>query len=142
MKIEIINGPNLNLLGVRQPEIYGNRSFEDYLAELRLAFAMHELTYFQSNHEGAIIDRIQEIRLEKDALIINPAAYGHTSIAIADALALLDFPIVEVHISDIYQREQFRQHTFTSAYAHKSFVGKGLDGYKYAIEWVIENKIR
>lgn len=142
MKIEIINGPNLNLLGLRQPEIYGNRSFEDYLTELRHEFDCHELYYFQSNHEGAIIDRIQEIREKRQSLIINPAAYGHTSIAIADALAVLDIPIVEVHISDIYKRESYRHHTFSSAYASKSFVGLGLEGYKLGIKWAIENCLK
>ncbi|HLU18047.1 MAG TPA: type II 3-dehydroquinate dehydratase [Edaphocola sp.] len=133
-RIQIINGPNLNMLGKRQPEIYGSRSFEDFLNELRTDFPQLQLSYFQSNHEGAIIDKIQELMQDCDGLIINPAAYGHTSIAIADALAMLAIPIIEVHISDIYEREPFRHHTFTAAYARKQFVGHGLGGYRLAVE--------
>ncbi len=138
MRIQIINGPNLNLLGKRQPEIYGSLSFEDYLDELRSLFSEHEISYFQSNHEGAIIDAIQELMAGgTDALIINPAAYGHTSIAIADALAMLNIPIIEVHISNIYERESFRHHTYSSSAATATIVGKGLEGYRLAIEKLI-----
>lgn len=138
MRIKIINGPNLNMLGKRQPEIYGSLSFEAYFAGLETAFSGHELSYFQSNHEGAIIDTIQEMMAGTyEGLVINPAAYTHTSIAIADALAMLAIPIVEVHISNIYEREAFRQHSFVHAVATETIVGKGLDGYKMAIEFIL-----
>lgn len=134
MKIKIINGPNLNLLGTRQPEIYGSTRFEDYFEELKAAFPDLELHYVQSNHEGVLIDEIQAMIGTYDGLVLNPAAYGHTSIALADALACLDIPVVEVHISDIYQREPYRHHTYTSAYALQMITGKGLAGYREAIE--------
>lgn len=139
MRIKIINGPNLNLLGRRQPEIYGSLSFEAYLATLKSTFSAHEFSYFQSNHEGAIIDEIQEL-LEGtfDGLVINPAAYTHTSIAIADALAMLSIPVVEVHISNIYEREPFRQLSFVQALAALSIVGEGLEGYKMAVEFLLD----
>lgn len=139
MRIKIINGPNLNMLGKRQPEIYGSLSFEAYFATLVTTFSGHELSYFQSNHEGAIIDEIQEMMNGTyDGLVINPAAYTHTSIAIADALAMLSIPIAEVHISNIYERETFRQHSFVHALAAVTIVGKGLDGYKTAIEFLLD----
>lgn len=139
MRIKIINGPNLNLLGRRQPEIYGSLSFEAYLATLQATFGGHELSYFQSNHEGAIIDTIQELMDDTfDGLVINPAAYTHTSIAIADALAMLSIPVVEVHISNIYERESFRQHSFVHPLAAVTIVGKGLEGYKMAIEFLLD----
>lgn len=139
MRIKIINGPNLNMLGKRQPEIYGSLSFEAYFATLATTFSGHELGYFQSNHEGAIIDEIQEMMNGTyDGLVINPAAYTHTSIAIADALAMLSIPIAEVHISNIYERETFRQHSFVHALAAVTIVGKGLDGYKTAIEFLLD----
>ncbi|RQO31022.1 3-dehydroquinate dehydratase [Taibaiella sp. KBW10] len=134
MKIKIMNGPNLNLLGTRQPELYGSTRFEDYFATLSAHFPEVTLSYFQSNHEGALIDELQLMIGQYDGLILNPAAYGHTSIALADALACLDMPIIEVHISDIYQREAYRQHTYTAAYAQHMITGKGLEGYKEAIE--------
>lgn len=138
MRIKIINGPNLNMLGKRQPEIYGSLSFEAYFAGLQTTFGGHELSYFQSNHEGAIIDAIQEMMAGTyDGLVINPAAYTHTSIAIADALAMLSIPIVEVHISNIYEREAFRQQSFVHAIAAETIVGKGLDGYKMGIEFLL-----
>lgn len=138
MRIKIINGPNLNMLGKRQPELYGSLSFEAYFAGLQAMFGGHELSYFQSNHEGAIIDAIQEMMAGAyDGLVINPAAYTHTSIAIADALAMLTIPVVEVHISNIYEREAFRQHSFVRAIAAETIVGKGLDGYKMAIDFLL-----
>lgn len=138
MKIKIINGPNLNLLGTRQPEIYGHIRFEDFLQSLRLDFPDVELTYFQSNHEGSLIDEIQGMIAGYDALVLNPAAYGHTSIALADALACLSIPVIEVHISDIYQRESYRHHTYTAAYALEMITGRGLEGYKDAITLLLE----
>lgn len=140
MKIKIINGPNLNLLGTRQPHIYGNVRFEDYLLQLQADFDQLDLSYFQSNHEGALIDEIQSLLDGAyDALIINPAAYGHTSIALADALACLSIPIAEVHISDLSKRESFRHHTYTAAHALHIITGKGLDGYKEAVS-LLSNK--
>ncbi|WP_129021549.1 type II 3-dehydroquinate dehydratase [Edaphocola flava] len=138
MKIKIINGPNLNMLGTRQPHIYGNVRFEDYLLQLEADFKPVVLSYFQSNHEGALIDEIQSLTEGGyDALILNPAAYGHTSIAIADALACLSIPIIEVHISDISKRESFRHHTYTAVHALHMITGKGLDGYKEAINLLL-----
>ncbi|MBP6795418.1 MAG: 3-dehydroquinate dehydratase [Saprospiraceae bacterium] len=137
-KIWIINGPNLNLLGKREPEIYGTKSFLDYFEELKLMFPDVELHYFQSNHEGKIIDHLQEIGFgNSDGLVFNPAAYTHTSIAIGDCLAAIKLPCVEVHISDIYQRESFRHHSYVKKFCLKSIVGQGLDGYKQAIEFLL-----
>ena len=130
-KIAIVHGPNLNLLGRREPEIYGTRSFEDYLKILRAQFPQLELSFFQSNHEGQLIDYLQTV--ECDALIINLAAYSHTSIALADTLRFVGKPYVEVHISNIYEREPYRRHSFTAEYALSSVVGKGLEGYEEAI---------
>ncbi|OJV54014.1 MAG: type II 3-dehydroquinate dehydratase [Bacteroidetes bacterium 43-16] len=140
MRIKIINGPNLNMLGKRQPEIYGTLSFEAYFATLEASFPAHELHYFQSNHEGALIDAIQELMEGGyDGLVINPAAYTHTSIAIADALAMLPVPIVEVHISNIYEREAFRQHSYVAPLALATIAGKGLEGYKMALELILNS---
>ena len=133
MKILIINGPNLNLLGKREPEIYGNRSFEDYLHDLQLAFPNDQITYFQSTHEGALIDRIQEAGYEADGIVLNAGAYTHTSIALADAIGAIPAPVLEVHISNIHQRESFRQHSFLAAKCVGSIVGLGLDGYRLAL---------
>lgn len=139
MKIKIINGPNLNLLGIRQPHIYGNVRFEDYLLQLQADFDQVGLSYFQSNHEGALIDEIQSLADgQYDALVFNPAAYGHTSIALADALACLSIPIAEVHISDISKREPFRHHTYTAVHALHMITGKGLEGYKEAINLLLD----
>lgn len=135
MHIQIINGPNLNLLGTREPEIYGAISFEVYLAQLREQFPEHKISYFQSNHEGQLIDKVQDmLNGNIHGLIMNPAAYGHTSIAIADALSMLHIPVIEVHISNIYEREVFRHHTYTAAIAREVIVGKGMEGYKIAME--------
>jgi len=134
-KIWIVNGPNLNLLGKRQPEIYGYKSFETYFGELKALFPQVELYYFQSNHEGAIIDHLQTIGFgQSDGLVFNPAAYTHTSIALGDCLAAIQLPCVEVHISDIYQRETYRHHSYIKPHCVDSIVGKGLDGYKMAVE--------
>lgn len=134
MRISIINGPNLNLLGKREPEIYGNQSFEDYLQRLRKHFSSDELQYFQSNHEGELVDRIQEAEQTADALIINAAAYTHTSIAIGDAVKTLTIPVIEVHISNVFSREPERHKSMISASATGVIVGLGLNGYLLAIE--------
>ncbi len=135
MKILIINGPNLNLLGKREPEIYGHRSFEQFLDELRGQYPEIELDYFQSNHEGALLDRIQETGFSTDAIVLNAGAFTHTSIALADAVAAITTPVIEVHISNVHKRESFRHHSYLSAKCVGSIVGLGLDGYRLAVEY-------
>jgi len=137
MKIYIINGPNLNILGKRQPDIYGNRSFDDYLSDLRNKYPEIEILYFQSNHAGEIVDKIQEISGKCDALIINPAAYTHSSLAIADAIASLSIPVAEVHISNIFSRENIRHQSLISKYVKGIISGFGLDGYELALKALI-----
>ena len=131
MKILIINGPNLNLLGTREPEIYGTISMEDYLEKLKSEFTSHELKYYQSNVEGELINRLQEG--DFDALIINPGAFTHYSYAIADCLKNIQKPKVEVHISNIYKREEFRQKSVTAACTDGVLSGFGMEGYRLAI---------
>jgi 3-dehydroquinate dehydratase-2 len=131
MKILIVNGPNLNLLGTREPEIYGSISMDDYLIELRTAFPQHEINDFQSNVEGEIINRLQ--KNDFDALVINPGAFTHYSYAIADCLQNISKPKIEVHISNIYKREEFRQKSVTAANTHGVLSGFGLKGYELAI---------
>jgi 3-dehydroquinate dehydratase II len=133
MRIHIINGPNLNLLGTRETDIYGSKSFEDYLVELQAANTNCVITYFQSNVEGDIINDIQNVNANADALVINPAGYSHTSVAIADALAIVTVPVIEVHISNIYKREVYRHITLTGAKCDAVISGAGLDGYQLAI---------
>ena len=131
MKILIINGPNLNLLGTREPEIYGNTSMQDVLEQLKTQFSEHELMFYQSTYEGGIIDRIQNE--DYDALVINPGAFTHYSFAIADALKNVKKRKIEVHISNIYQREEFRQKSVTAAYTNAVLSGFGIDGYRLAV---------
>ena len=138
MKILIINGPNLNLLGRREPEIYGKTSFEDYLPLLRERFPQHELDYYQSNHEGCLIDKLQEADRLFDAVVMNPGAYAHTSIALADCIRAIGIPVVEVHISDLSKREPYRQHSFTAEACKRCFSGFGMEGYDKAIESLIK----
>lgn len=138
MKFLIINGPNLNMLGVREPDIYGKRDFKalvEYIEQC-CAEAGVECKTFQSNHEGAIVDEIQAAYGEMDAIVINPAAYTHTSVAILDALKAVALPAVEVHLSDIYTREEFRHVSYPSMACLKSVYGKGFEGYKEAIEFL------
>ena len=137
MKIQIINGPNLNLLGMREPNIYGAKSFEDYLKELELRFNQHELSYFQSNHEGELIDQVQSCPNRQDGIVINAGGYTHTSIALADALRAVRLPYIEVHISNVFARENFRQTSFLSGSASGVVSGFGLDGYRLAIEGLV-----
>lgn len=139
MKILIINGPNLNLLGKREPEIYGSRSFEQFLDELRAGFPDLTLDYFQSNHEGALLDRLHEAGFSVDGIVLNAGAYTHTSIALADAVSAIPAPVIEVHISNIHKREAFRQHSYLSAVCVGSIAGLGLDGYRLAVEY-LKNK--
>ena len=136
-RIEIINGPNLNMLGVREPGIYGARSFEDYLGELRQRYPDVELGYYQSNHEGDLIDRIQEVGLAADGIVLNAGAYTHTSVALHDALRSVTAPAVEVHISNVHQREEFRHQSLISAACRGVICGFGLDSYRLAIEALI-----
>lgn len=138
MKILIINGPNLNLLGLREPGIYGSRGFEDYLAELRAEYADIEIDYYQSNHEGGIIDKLHEVGFGgAEGVVLNAGGYTHTSVAIADAISGIRTPVVEVHISNIGKREQFRHHSFLSAVCVGSIAGFGLDSYRLGMEALI-----
>ena len=137
-KIIIINGPNLNLLGKREVDIYGNMSFDHFLDILSENYSRKiDLAYFQSNHEGAIIDKIHEVGFEYDGIILNAGAFTHTSIAIADALAAIKTPVIEVHISNIHAREAYRSKSLTAAKAVGSIAGLGLDGYRLAIEYLM-----
>lgn len=138
MKIIIINGPNLNLLGKREPEIYGSQTFEEYFLTLKNKYAQIELFYFQSNHEGALVDKIHEIGFEFDGIILNAGAYTHTSIALRDAIAGIKTPTVEVHISNIYAREEFRHHSYLTAKCQGIISGLGLKGYELALLSLIE----
>jgi len=131
MKVLIVNGPNLNLLGTREPEIYGTMSMEDYLEKLKSEFSTHELNYYQSNIEGELINRLQED--DFDALIMNPGAFTHYSYAIADCLKNIQKQKVEVHISNIYRREEFRQKSVTAACTDAVLSGFGLEGYRLAV---------
>ncbi|MEL7020862.1 MAG: type II 3-dehydroquinate dehydratase [Bacteroidota bacterium] len=133
MKLIIINGPNLNLLGRREPHIYGNQSFEDYFEQLKQRYPDVALSYFQSNSEGALIDKIHAVGFSYDGIILNAGAYTHTSIAIADAIAGITTPTVEVHISNVHQRASFRHHSYLSAHAKGLIVGFGLNSYDLAI---------
>jgi len=137
MKIHIINGPNLNLLGKREPEIYGYQSFHDYIDELQKKYQEIDISYFQSNSEGELISELQESDDQVDAVIINAAAYTHTSVGIADAIRAIKTPVVEVHISNIYQRESFRHHSYIAAYCVGSISGFGLNSYDLAIQSMI-----
>ncbi|MCS6824025.1 MAG: type II 3-dehydroquinate dehydratase [Cytophagaceae bacterium] len=134
MKIIIINGPNLNLLGKREPGIYGNKSFEEYFAELKNIYKSIQLEYFQSNSEGSIIDKLHETGYSYQGIVMNAGGYTHSSIAIADAVAAIETPLVEVHISNVYNREAYRHHSYISKYAKGVIVGFGLHGYRLAIE--------
>lgn len=140
MKILVINGPNINMLGIREPNIYGTQTFNELLALLSsTADALSiEIEQFQSNHEGFIVDKIQTAFNTADGIVINPAAYTHTSVAILDALKGVGLPAVEVHISDIASREPFRQISYPGLYCEKTIKGQGLDGYRQAIEYLVD----
>ncbi|MEQ9441115.1 MAG: type II 3-dehydroquinate dehydratase [Cyclobacteriaceae bacterium] len=139
MQLIIINGPNLNLLGKREPEVYGNLSFEDYFQQLTQKFPEVDLTYFQSNAEGEIVSKIQDAGFSVDGIILNAGAYTHTSVAIADAVSAITAPVIEVHISNVHARESFRHHSYLSAVARGVIVGLGLRGYQLAIEFFMNN---
>jgi 3-dehydroquinate dehydratase-2 len=134
MKIIIINGPNLNLLGKREPEVYGSTSFEDYFATLQSKFPQVELHYFQSNIEGDLIGKLQDVGFEYDGIILNAAAYTHTSVGIGDAVKAIDTPVVEVHISNTHQREAYRHVSYISPGAKGVILGFGLQSYDLAIQ--------
>ncbi|WP_299620627.1 type II 3-dehydroquinate dehydratase [uncultured Tenacibaculum sp.] len=134
MKLIIINGPNLNLLGKREPTIYGNSSFEAYFEQLQAKFSEVELTYFQSNIEGEIINKLHEVGFDFDGIVLNAAAYTHTSVAIGDAIKAIETPVVEVHISNTHAREEFRHKSFIAKNAKGVILGFGLDSYKLAIQ--------
>jgi 3-dehydroquinate dehydratase-2 len=134
MKILIINGPNLNLLGKREPEVYGSTSFEDYFSTLQFRFKNTQLEYFQSNIEGELIGKLQEVGFTYDGIVLNAAAYTHTSIGIADAVKAITTPVVEVHISNTYKREDFRHVSYLSPVAKGVILGFGLQSYDLAIQ--------
>ena len=136
MKVLIINGPNLNLLGERETDIYGNMSFEDYLDELQHTFPKHDIECYQSNVEGEIINRLQEANLEFQAIILNAGGYTHTSVAIADAINAIDTPVIEVHITNILAREDFRHLSYIAPNCVGTITGFGLDSYRLAPEYL------
>ena len=139
MKIAIINGPNLNLLGTREPEVYGNKTFDTYLNGLINIFQDVQFQYFQSNIEGDLINAIQEYGFTTDGIILNPAGYTHTSVAIGDAVAAVPAAVVEVHISNIFAREEFRKHSYVSAKCAGVISGLGLKGYELAVRYLIDS---
>ena len=134
MKIIIINGPNLNLLGLREPEIYGSETFENYFQKLQLRFPNVELAYFQSNVEGILIDKLHEVGFSYDGIILNAAAYTHTSVGIADAVKAISTPVIEVHISNTFAREEFRHHSFISPNVKGIIIGFGIKSYQLALQ--------
>ena len=140
MKIQIINGPNLNLLGVREPGIYGNDSFENYLPKLQATYPDAEIEYYQSNIEGELIDKLQEVGFTADGVVLNAGAYTHTSIALQDCIRSLRCPVIEVHISNVHRREEFRHHSYISCACLGVICGFGLDSYRLAIEALIHHK--
>jgi 3-dehydroquinate dehydratase-2 len=140
MKVAIINGPNLNLLGKRETDIYGNRPFEDYLDDLKQKYSHVSFTYFQSNIEGEIIDALQRYGFDHDGIILNPAGYTHTSVAIGDAVAAIKAPVVEVHISNVHAREDFRKFSHISGKSVGSIFGLGLKGYELALLYLAQPK--
>lgn len=139
MKIAIVNGPNLNLLGKREPEIYGSISFDEYLKILKAEFPEVSFAYYQSNIEGELINALQEYGFSCDGIILNPGGYTHTSVAIGDCIAAIKAPVIEVHISNIFSREEFRKHSFVSAKAVGVISGLKLEGYKAAVQYFLSN---
>lgn len=134
MTIQIINGPNLNLLGVREPSVYGSTSFDDFLPRLRACFPDVQIDYFQSNIEGELIDKLQDVGFQCDGIVLNAGAYTHTSIALADCIRAISAPVVEVHISNVHQREAFRHQSMIAAACRGVICGFGFDSYRLAIE--------
>jgi 3-dehydroquinate dehydratase-2 len=140
MKLAIINGPNLNLLGKRETDIYGNMPFEKYLEELKSKYPQIEFSYYQSNVEGELINEIQRVGFDYDGIIINPGGYTHTSVALGDAIAAIKTSVIEVHISNVHAREDFRKLSHVSGKAVGSIFGLGLKGYELAIQWFFDKK--
>ncbi len=140
IKIAIINGPNLNLLGKREPGIYGNQSFEDFYEELKAAYPDISFSYYQSNIEGELINELHRTGFDFDGIILNPGGYTHTSVAIGDAIAAIKTPVVEVHISNVHAREDFRKISHVSAKAAGSIIGLGTKGYQLAVEYILSVK--
>lgn len=141
MKIQIINGPNLNLLGKREPETYGNQSFEDYFVQLKSRFPAVELHYYQSNIEGELINKLHEVGFSFDGIILNAGAYTHTSVAIHDAIAAIKTPVAEVHISNVYAREEFRHKSLITSKCVGLITGFGMEGYAMGIQFIQNSKI-
>ncbi len=137
MDIHLINGPNLNLLGKREPEVYGRRSFETYFDELVQLFPDQQLSYFQHNSEGALIDYLHQVGFEAKGIVLNAGAYTHTSIALGDAIVAITSPVVEVHLSNVYAREAFRHHSYLAPYCVGLIAGMGLRGYELAVRFLI-----
>ncbi|HWK08382.1 MAG TPA: type II 3-dehydroquinate dehydratase [Puia sp.] len=137
MRIAIINGPNLNLLGTREPEIYGSQTFEQYFVTLKERYPTVTFTYFQSNVEGELINELQRVGFSYDGIILNPGGYTHTSVAIGDAIAAITTPLVEVHISNVHAREEFRKLSYVSAKAKGTIMGLGLKGYELAVNYFL-----
>ena len=142
MKIQIINGPNLNLLGKREPDIYGNSSFEDYLIKLREKYPDVQIDYFQSNIEGEMINKMQEVGFSYDGIVLNAGAYTHTSIALHDCIRSIVAPVVEVHISNVHQREEFRHYSMISSACHAVLCGFWSDSYRLAVEGLLMTDYR
>ncbi|HET7896280.1 MAG TPA: type II 3-dehydroquinate dehydratase [Flavisolibacter sp.] len=138
MKISIINGPNLNLLGKREPEIYGSENFEGYLLDLKARYPHIEFSYFQSNVEGELINELQRVGFDYDGIILNPGGYTHTSVAIGDTIAAIKTKVVEVHISNVHAREDFRKLSHVSGKSAGSIIGLGLKGYELALQWFLQ----
>ena len=139
MRIQIINGPNINLLGKREPEIYGHETFEDYLQKLRTSYPQLQIDYFQSNIEGELIDKIHEVGFDNVGVILNAGAYTHTSIALHDAIKAISAPVIEVHISNVHKREEFRHKSMISCACSGIICGFGLDSYRLGIEALVYN---
>jgi 3-dehydroquinate dehydratase-2 len=137
-RIQIINGPNLNLLGKREPTVYGNQTFETYLIDLRALFPEVELDYFQSNSEGDLIDKLHEVGFSYDGIVLNAGAYTHTSIAIADAIRSIQVPVIEVHISNVFKRESYRHHSYLSEACKGCIIGFGMDSYRLAVNALLQ----
>jgi 3-dehydroquinate dehydratase-2 len=141
MRIAIINGPNLNLLGTREPDVYGSQTFEEYFTELKGLFPSVDFHYFQSNIEGELIDELQRVGFSFDGIVMNPGGYTHTSVAIGDAIAAIKTPVIEVHISNVHAREEFRRLSHVSAKARGTIAGLGLRGYELAVRYFLQKHL-
>jgi len=140
MQVALINGPNLNLVGQREPQVYGSQSFEEFFPQLQKAFPSLGLVYYQSNHEGELVDALQRLGASAQAILLNPGAFTHTSIALADAVAGIETPVYEVHLSNVFARQDFRKHSYISPHAQAVICGWGLAGYRLAIEGFLNLK--